>query len=530
MSHDGFDDSIQIHNKIYVQKQLSADRLDHLLAVAASDDRLARLLAALAVSDDQLSRLLAANAPTAMIPFGEEDSSSMSEVISSRGSRVSKPETHEAGISTAALPEVLLNRVAPKCSGPRIRDCVSQFLQRAVSPWKMLKPPPKDGQVPARTTATPQAPNRLEAELDSPCQEQSGSASCSKLVARQQGKVDVLGEAVPRDAMSMSADGEPPAPKRVYHGCDMSMTAEGEPPGPEQVSHGCDEAKDAPVAVPAGSANIQGSILSSVVSSSMAGIDVRAVCNSSSSSTAGTYGYGEGNDDLAVSEATPMKVPTATSVEQAQRTEAKEADCAEPKKEESVMKEKFEAQAVCTQAVLNVAKGELTVQSERTATKEKKRKEAKDELQEAKDEVRALRDRCEQLEVSPIHESFVAVTDTPGENTYGLNQDTFGTLSTTPSVEAAKSSIDAQRSSAVSSQDVTTSSNLRETWSGVGINQFWASLNSSAVVPARVSTFGASIDESVQCTSMLANGEPSASKSASHGDDERTDAQVDDGI
>ena len=31
-------------------------------------------------------------------------------------------------------------------------------------------------------------------------------------------------------------------------------------------------------------------------------------------------------------------------------------------------------------------------------------------------------------------------------------------------------------------------------------------------------------------TSMLANGEPSASKSASHGDDERTDAQVDDGI
>ena len=37
----------------------------------------------------------------------------------------------------------------------------------------------------------------------------------------------------------------------------------------------------------------------------------------------------------------------------------------------------------------------------------------------------------------------------------------------------------------MSSQDVTTSSNLRETWSGMGINQFWASLNSSAVVPAR---------------------------------------------
>ena len=43
----------------------------------------------------------------------------------------------------------------------------------------------------------------------------------------------------------------------------------------------------------------------------------------------------------------------------------------------------------------------------------------------------------------------------------------------------------AQGSSVVSSQDVTTSSNLREAWSGVGIDQFWASLNSSAVVPAR---------------------------------------------
>ena len=43
----------------------------------------------------------------------------------------------------------------------------------------------------------------------------------------------------------------------------------------------------------------------------------------------------------------------------------------------------------------------------------------------------------------------------------------------------------AQGSSVVSSQDVTTSSNLREAWSGVGIDQFWASLNSSKVVPAR---------------------------------------------
>jgi hypothetical protein len=91
----------------------------------------------------------------------------------------------------------------------------------------------------------------------------------------------------------------------------------------------------------------------------------------------------------------------------------------------------------------------------------------------------------EQLEISPIHESSVATIDTPSENTYGLNEDAFGTLPTTPSFEPAKSSIDAQRSSAVSSQEVTTSSNLRETWSGMGINQFWASLNSSAVVPAR---------------------------------------------
>ena len=35
-----------------VQKQLLADRLDHLVSLAALDDRLARLLAALAVSDD----------------------------------------------------------------------------------------------------------------------------------------------------------------------------------------------------------------------------------------------------------------------------------------------------------------------------------------------------------------------------------------------------------------------------------------------------------------------------------------------
>jgi hypothetical protein len=48
-----------------VHKQLSADRLDHLVSLAASDDRLAGLLAALAVSDDQLSRLLATNASTA---------------------------------------------------------------------------------------------------------------------------------------------------------------------------------------------------------------------------------------------------------------------------------------------------------------------------------------------------------------------------------------------------------------------------------------------------------------------------------
>ena len=58
---------LKYEQKIQQAEQLSADRLDYLVSLAASDDRLAGLLSALAVSDDQLSRLLATNASTAMI-------------------------------------------------------------------------------------------------------------------------------------------------------------------------------------------------------------------------------------------------------------------------------------------------------------------------------------------------------------------------------------------------------------------------------------------------------------------------------
>ena len=255
--------------------------MDHLVSLAASDDRLARLLEALAVSDDQLSRLLATNASTAMIGTHdravmaaereverEARQSAASAELEARGGSggqsrpsvgavagagvsdgacafgVAKAHTerkvlrvadsaeideletglevrtygHEEGSPTAApASNAVSNRVTPKGSsnGSGIRD------------WH----PTNALAVSTCAAASPQASNRSRAEYRSraessrPCQEQSEGESCSKPAARQQEKMVVLAEVVPRDATSMSAEGKPSTPELAFHGCDAATVA-----------------------------------------------------------------------------------------------------------------------------------------------------------------------------------------------------------------------------------------------------------------------------------------------------------------
>ena len=113
---------------------------------------------------------------------------------------------HEEGSPTAApASNAVSNRVTPKGSsnGSGIRD------------WH----PTNALAVSTCAAASPQASNRSRAEPSRPCQEQSESESCSKPAARQQEKMVVLAEVVPRDATSMSA------PELAFHGCDAATVA-----------------------------------------------------------------------------------------------------------------------------------------------------------------------------------------------------------------------------------------------------------------------------------------------------------------
>ena len=119
---------------------------------------------------------------------------------------------HEEGSPTAApASNAVSNRVTPKGSsnGSGIRD------------WH----PTNALAVSTCAAASPQASNRSRAEPSRPCQEQSEGESCSKPAARQQEKMVVLAEVVPRDATSMSAEGKPSTPELAFHGCDAATVA-----------------------------------------------------------------------------------------------------------------------------------------------------------------------------------------------------------------------------------------------------------------------------------------------------------------